>query len=76
MVQARKVIEKVEMAGLKGRQLMGDDRHLNQGKQQKPDSETQDTLGPRETTLPRPEKENGPEGFGVGGGRVSTDKTE
>lgn len=46
---------------------MGDDRHLSEGEQQNPDSETQDTLGPRETTLPRLVKEDGPESFGVGG---------
>ena len=50
--------------------MIRDDRHLSQGKQQNPDSETQDTLGSRETTLPRPE-EDGPEGLGVGGGRVA-----
>ena len=49
--------------------MIRDDRHLSQGKQQNPDSETQDTLGSRETTLPRPE-DDGPEGLVVGGGRV------
>lgn len=48
--------------------MIEDDRSLSQGKQQNPDTETQDTLGPRETTLPSPEKD-GPEGLRVGGGR-------
>lgn len=55
--------------------MIEDDRSLSQGKQQNPDTETQDTQGPRETTLPSPEKD-GPEGLrrGWGGGGV-TDKT-